>query len=165
METLQAFTEWAWARHHNPLSWYIRPLFLLPYCYFAWRHSLMGMVATVVALATSMFWFPAPADPDPRAVEFLEAERDYLLGPWNSAKVFFTALVSLFFVSVGLAFWHRSILIGLVAMNAASLVKIGWSFYYGGSSGWTVVAPAVVGPLIVNIAALIANRRWGQQLK
>ncbi|MEQ1669843.1 MAG: hypothetical protein ABL893_03200, partial [Hyphomicrobium sp.] len=69
MDTLQLFAEWTWARHHNPWSWYIRPLFLVPYCYFAWRRNLPGMLATILALATSMFWFPAPINPDPRAVE------------------------------------------------------------------------------------------------
>jgi ABC-type glycerol-3-phosphate transport system substrate-binding protein len=28
----EEFTTWAWERHHNVLSWYIRPLFLLPFC-------------------------------------------------------------------------------------------------------------------------------------
>ena len=48
MDTLVDFLNWAWARHHNPLSWYIRPLFILPFCYFAYRKSVRGMVATVV---------------------------------------------------------------------------------------------------------------------
>jgi hypothetical protein len=26
VDTLIDFRNWAWARHHNPLSWYIRPL-------------------------------------------------------------------------------------------------------------------------------------------
>ena len=30
--TTDEFAAWAWARHHNELSWYIRPLFLLPFC-------------------------------------------------------------------------------------------------------------------------------------
>ena len=58
--SINEFTAWAWERHHNVLSWYIRPLFFLPFCYFAYRRSLFGMVLTLVALATSMFWFPAP---------------------------------------------------------------------------------------------------------
>ena len=37
------FTAWAWERHHNILSWYIRPLFLLPFCYFAYRRSLFTL--------------------------------------------------------------------------------------------------------------------------
>ncbi len=65
---------WAWARHHNELSWYIRMLFLLPFCYFAYKRSLWGITLTVVALATSMFWFPAPERADPGAAEFLAVE-------------------------------------------------------------------------------------------
>ena len=30
------FVAWAWGRHHNVLSWYIRPLFFLPFCFFAY---------------------------------------------------------------------------------------------------------------------------------
>ena len=33
--------------------------------WFAYRRSLLGLAATLVALATSMAWFPAPAAPDP----------------------------------------------------------------------------------------------------
>ena len=36
------FVAWAWARHHNILSWYVRPLFILPFCFFAYRRSLLG---------------------------------------------------------------------------------------------------------------------------
>src|SRR5918998_1875052 len=81
------FAAWAWARHHNELSWYVRPLFLLPFCYFAYRRSLWGIVLTVVALATSMFWFPAPERVDPGAAEFLAMEREYLTEDWTLWKV------------------------------------------------------------------------------
>jgi hypothetical protein len=26
MDSLVDFFNWAWARHHNPLSWYVRPV-------------------------------------------------------------------------------------------------------------------------------------------
>lgn len=81
MDTLVDFLNWAWARHHNPLSWYIRPLFILPFCYFAYRKSVRGMVATVVAVTSSMFWFPAPATADPTATTFLAVERQWITGP------------------------------------------------------------------------------------
>ena len=61
MDTMVEFLNWAWARHHNPLSWYIRPLFILPFCYFVYQKSVRGMALTVVAVTSSMFWFPAPA--------------------------------------------------------------------------------------------------------
>lgn len=159
MDFLQDFAEWAWARHHNPLSWYIRPVLLIPYCYFSWRRNLPGMVLSLLAMATSMFWFPAPAEPNPLAAGFLEAERRYLLEPWTAVKIAFAASVPVFFAVTGLAFWRRSALIGLAAINLASLLKIGWSFQYGGSTGWSVVVPALTGLLIVNTAVLIWTRR------
>ena len=32
--TVPSFWDWLWQRHHNQLSWYIRPLFLIPVCWF-----------------------------------------------------------------------------------------------------------------------------------
>ena len=63
--TLDEFGDWAWDRHHNILSWYIRALFLLPFCFFAYRRSFLGITLTLVALATSMFWFSARIAPTP----------------------------------------------------------------------------------------------------
>jgi TRAP-type C4-dicarboxylate transport system permease small subunit len=80
MDTLFDLLNWAWARHHNPFSWYIRPLFILPFCYFAYKMSARGMEATVVAVTSSMFWFPAPATPDPAAATFLAVEREWITG-------------------------------------------------------------------------------------
>src|ERR671916_3175429 len=71
------FIAWAWGRHHNVLSWYVRPLFLLPFCYFAYRRSLLGMTLTLIALATSIFWFPAPAELSTAVNEILGAETEY----------------------------------------------------------------------------------------
>jgi hypothetical protein len=31
MDALYGFLNWARASHHNPLRWYIRPLFVLPF--------------------------------------------------------------------------------------------------------------------------------------
>lgn len=150
MEQLNELAAWAWARHHNPLSWYIRPLFLLPFCYFAWRHNVWGIAATVVALLTSMVWFPAPAVPDPVAAEFLAHERDYLLGDWTSLKILTALLIPAFFVGLGTAFWHRSWRLGLAIANIGSLFKIWWSLHFGGNSGWTVVPAAIAGLIVLN---------------
>src|ERR671916_3362074 len=77
------FVAWAWERHHNVLSWYIRPLFFLPFCFFAYKRSLSGMTLTLLALATSIFWFPAPAEASPAVNEMLAAEREYLTADWT----------------------------------------------------------------------------------
>ena len=46
MDVLTDFLTWAWARHHNPLSWYIQPLFIAPFCYFAYERSMRGSFGT-----------------------------------------------------------------------------------------------------------------------
>ena len=79
---LADLASWAWARHHNVLSWYVRPLFFLPFCYFAYKRSLFGMVLTLVALATSMAWFPATdTEPAPPAVAAAGIGRVVSTGP------------------------------------------------------------------------------------
>lgn len=154
MELLHELAAWAWSRHHNPLSWYIRPLLLVPFCYFAWRRNGWGVALALVALLTSMAWFPAPAVPDPRAAEFLRHERDYLLGPWTPLKLGLALLVPAFLAALALAFWRRSWRYGLAVANAGALIKIGWSFAYGGASGWTVVPAAISGLVALNVFVL-----------
>ncbi len=160
MEFLGDFAAWAWQRHHNPLSWYIRPLFLLPYCYFAYKRSPAGMALTLVALATSMFWFPRPAHVDARAVAFLEMERQCLTGQWTLVKVVLAALVPALFLLLGWAFWRRSWAVGIATVNVASLVKVAWSFYYTGAAAWSLVPAAMLGLLLCNAAFLLALRKY-----
>jgi hypothetical protein len=154
------FAAWAWARHHNELSWYVRPLFLLPFCYFAYRRSLWGIVLTVVALATSMFWFPAPERVDPGAAEFLAVEREYLTGDWPLWKFLLALLVPVSFAALAVAFWKRSLVWGLAVINAMVLVKIAWSFYFGDESGGLTLLPsAVVGLAVCDAVILYVARR------
>ena len=160
MEALYDFLNWAWERHHNPLSWYIRPLFLLPYCYFAYRKNILGLVATVLALATSMFWFPKPEQSGPQAIAFLEMERQYLTSDWTIAKFAVLAWVPVFFTLLGWAFWRRSWIIGCVVINLGVLAKVVWSFHFGGQSGWTIVPIAVAGLVVCNAVLLLASRRF-----
>jgi hypothetical protein len=120
----------AWARHHNVLSWYVRPLFLLPFCYFAYKRSLWGIVLTLLALATSMFWFPAPEHSSPAVKEMLASEREYLTSNWTLWKVLIALLVPLGFAALAFAFWRRSLAWGLAVINAMVLFKIGWTFLF-----------------------------------
>jgi hypothetical protein len=159
MELLDEFLSWAWSRHHNPLGWYIRPLFLLPFCYFAYKRSIWGIALTLLALATSMFWFPEPERPDPRAVEFLAMEKEYLMSDWIPVKVLLGLLVPISLAALALAFWKRSLLYGLVLIDAIMLTKVGWSFYYGGGSGLTLLSPAVVGLVACNAVVLYVAYR------
>jgi hypothetical protein len=148
-EGADEFVAWAWARHHNVLSWYVRPLFFLPFCYFAYKRSLLGLVLTLLALATSMFWFPAPEHPSPAVNEMLAAEREYLTADWTAWKVLLALLVPLTFAALGLAFWKRSLVWGLAVVNAAILFKIGWTFLFSTEAGAMSHLPAAALGLVV----------------
>jgi hypothetical protein len=152
MEFMNDFLAWAWARHHNILSWYIRPLFIIPFIYFAYKRSWTGMVLTIVALATSMFWFPIPASVDPSVAQFLAAEKEYLTGAWTLQKILISLIVPAFFILLALAFWKRSWWWGVAVINAAALFKVAWSVAEGGQSGWAVLVPALVGMILCDLA-------------
>mgnify|MGYP003296234109 CR=1 FL=1 len=154
------FAAWAWARHHNELSWYIRVLFVLPFCYFAYKRSLSGMILTLLALATSMFWFPAPEHTSPAVNEMLASEREYLTANWTLWKILIALLAPLTFAALGLAFWKRSLVWGLAVVNAAVLFKIGWTFLFSTEAGAMSHLPAaLLGLVVCNALILYVMRR------
>ena len=155
MEFLSDFLSWAWARHHNVLSWYIRPMFIIPFIFFAYKRNWKGLVVTVGALFTSMFWFPAPTTVDPAVEQFLQSERDYLLGEWTLSKVLASLTVPAFFSFLALAFWKRSWWWCVAVINLAALGKVAWSVISGGESGWAVLVPAVIGMLVCDAAVFL----------
>ena len=85
--TNDTFFQWAFARHHNIGSWYMRPLFIVPMVYFALRKSYAGVTLSIFCLFTSMFWFAVPEQTDPKVLSFLAYEMDYLKGTWNTKKI------------------------------------------------------------------------------
>ncbi|GAA0592638.1 hypothetical protein GCM10010174_04660 [Kutzneria viridogrisea] len=158
-EWVQDLVSWAWARHHNVLSWYIRPLFLLPYCYFAYRRSAWGILLTLLALVTSMAWFPAPEQSSPGVQEMLDAERDYLLSDWTPVKVLIGLLVPLIFLGVAVALWRRSVAWALVVINGAVLFKVVWTFWFSGTEGALTHLPAaLIGLALVDAVVLLVAR-------
>ncbi len=160
-EWFAELASWAWARHHNVLSWYVRPLFFLPFCFFAYRRSVLGIVVTLVALVTSMAWFPAPAQPDPAVVQMLEVERDYLVGEWALGKVVIALLVPVAFGAIGVALWRRSIGWGLVVINAAVLFKIAWTYFFDaeGAGADAHLPAALIGLAVVDAVLVLGLRR------
>jgi hypothetical protein len=160
-EWFAELASWAWARHHNVLSWYVRPLFFLPFCFFAYRRSVLGIVVTLVALVTSMAWFPAPAQPDPAMVQMLEVERDYLTGEWTLGKVVIALLVPVAFGAIGVALWRRSIGWGLVVINAAVLFKIAWTYFFDaeGAGADAHLPAALIGLAVVDAVLVLGLRR------
>jgi hypothetical protein len=150
--------EWAWARHHNVLSWYVRPLFLLPLAWSAHRRSPAGIAVTLVGLATSMAWFPAPARVDPRVDEFLRFEQEWLTGEWTGRKVLLTVLSPLSLGAYCLAFWRRSPGWGLVVLNAMAAGKVLWGVVSGRGTGWAMLAPAGAGLAVGDVVLVVAAR-------
>lgn len=152
------FFEWAWDRHHNMLSWYIRPFALLPYMFFAYKKSLAGMAFSVFALLTSMAWFPKPEIVAPEVLEFLAMEREYLSQDLNLSYVLLWLTVPLTFVLLGMAFWKRSFLYGSLVLTTSVVLKMAWSVAEGGESGWTLVKIATFG-LLVSLALIFVAKR------
>jgi hypothetical protein len=159
MELLNDFLSWVWERHHNELSWYVRPLFLLPFCYFAYRRSVWGIVVTLLLFPTSLFWFPAPENPSPRVEGYLAWERQFLLEGSVVARLVLLMLVVAFFLALASAFWRRSWLWGLAVINAGSLLKVVWSVAFGGAAGWASLVPSLF-TLAVTDAVILLAVRW-----
>ena len=143
--TNRDFFDWVFDRHHNQWSWYIRPVFLIPFCYFAYKHSWAGMSVTVFCLLTSMFWFNRPEVVSESVKEFLQFEKDWLYGEWDFNKVMLSITVPVSFAALGLAFWKRSLLMGLAVVVLMATGKIVWSIYYAGESGKSILIPAIIG--------------------
>ena len=159
-EMLNDFLSWVWARHHNELSWYVRPLFLLPFCYFAYRRSVWGIVVTLLVFPTTLFWFPAPENPSPRVEGYLAWERHFLTEGSVVARVAFLLLVVAFFVALATAFWKRSWLWGLAVLNAGTLLKVNWSVAFGGAGGSASLVPSLFTLAVTDAAILLAARWW-----
>lgn len=151
MATSPAFFAWTFERHHNVASWYVRPLFLVPLCLFAYRRSLGGISATLFLLATSMFWFPAPAVPDPAVDDFLAIEMEYLASPWTPAKVVGTALVPITLGALAAALWRRNLYVGLSVLVLIAVLKMAWSVLEAGDAGFAIFAPALGGLLACTV--------------
>jgi hypothetical protein len=158
MELLNDFLSWVWSRHHNELSWYVRPLFLLPFCFFAYKRSLAGIVATLLVFPTSLFWFPAPENPSARVEGYLAWERQFLLEGSVVARVALVLLVVAFFVALATAFWRRSWLWGLAVINTGTLLKVIWSVAFGGAAGWASLVPSLFTLAVTDAALLLAMR-------
>ncbi len=152
--TNQAFFDWVFARHQNQWSWYIRPIFLIPFCFFAYKHSWAGISFTVFCLFTSMFWFNEPQKVSEQVKSFLQFEKDWLYGDWSLQKLLLILTVPLSFAALGLAFWKRSLLMGLGVVVLMATGKIAWSVQNAGEAGKSILLPAVIG-LVLCLALII----------
>ncbi|NCC82247.1 MAG: hypothetical protein EOM04_08265 [Clostridia bacterium] len=142
------FFNWAFERHHNVLSWYIRPLFIIPMVIFAYKKSLTGIFASIFALFTSMFWFPVPETSSPQVLEFLSFEMDYLKGTWTAPKLIMSLSVPIFFIMLILSAWKRNWKWLLGVIVGAAVLKFLWSISFSGEAGMSILKPALIGLLL-----------------
>jgi hypothetical protein len=121
----------------------------------------LGDIAlTLLALVTSMFWFPTPEHTSPAVNEMLASEREYLTANWTLWKILIAVLAPLTFAALGLAFWKRSLVWGLAVVNAAVLFKIGWTFLFSTEAGAMSHLPAaLLGLVVCNALILYVMRR------
>ena len=152
--TNKDFFEWAFARHQNTLSWYIRPLFIIPIVIGAYRKSYAVIFISIFSLFTSMFWFPQPAAPDRRVIGFLNFEKGYLTSGWTVDKIFVVIAIILFFLFIIYSTWQRKWKLLLWAVTAGAALKVIHSVIFGGEDGLSIIKPALAG-LIVCIAAIV----------
>lgn len=146
---------WAFARHQNQLSWYIRPLFLVPFCFFAYRRSLTGISGTIFLLATSMIWFPVPEEVSIQVNDFLVMEKEYLTGDWSTSKILITLLVPASLTVLAMALWKRSLWMGISTLIFIAVAKMLWSVVFGGESGKSIILPALIGLVICIVMVVI----------
>lgn len=151
MAVNREFFQWSFERHHNTLSWYIRPLFIIPLCWYAYKRSGLGISVTVFAMLTSMMWFPKPGTVDPLVIEFLEMEKEHLTSNWTMSKAIMSTVPFVMMYMLCLAFWKRSLKWGGLIMVAIAVAKVMWSVMEGGESGTSIIIPAVVGLVICSI--------------
>lgn len=142
------FQAWAFTRHQNQLSWYIRPILILPIIYFSYRKSLLGISASIFALFTSMIWFWVPKTTSPLVKEFLAYEQDFLEADWNLKKVLFAFLVISFFLLLIRATWLHSWKLLTLLLIITAFLKMIWSYLDSGRAGLTIVVPAILGLFI-----------------
>lgn len=159
------FFNWAFERHHNILSWYIRPLFIIPMVYFAFKKSLTGIFASIFALFTSMFWFPAPAESNPQVLDFLAYEIDYLKGAWTIPKIVMSLSVPLFFFMLLLAAWKRNWKWLLGVIIGAAFLKFIWSVVFSGEAGMSILKPALLGLIVCIVGVSYFYKKYKQSDK
>ena len=150
--TNDMFFNWSFERHHNILSWYIRPLFIIPMVIFAFKKSLTGIFASIFALFTSMFWFPVPATSNPQVLEFLAFEMDYLKSAWTAPKIVMSLAVP-YFLYASYSSMEQKLKWLLAVIIGAAVLKLIWGIAFSGKAGISILKPALLG-LIICICGL-----------
>jgi hypothetical protein len=157
--TNETFFNWVFERHQNPMSWFIRPVFLIPFCFFSYKRSWAGILITLFCLFTSMFWFSRPEIISEQVKIFLQFEKDWLNSQWDYKKWLLLLTVPISLFALGFAFWKRSFLIGLGIVALMTMGKIVWSIYNAGEAGKSILVPATIGLILCVLLIYYGFRR------
>ncbi|WP_211361146.1 hypothetical protein [Maribacter flavus] len=106
------------------------------------------MMISIFALFTSMFWFPKPEIVSEDVIAFLEFEKEYLYGDWSVSKQLLALTIPISLIALGMAFWKRSIVMGIGVVVLMATGKMVWSIQNAGESGKSIFIPAILGLLI-----------------
>ena len=155
----EIFFTWAFQRHRNILSWYIRPLFIVPIIWSAYKKRFSGIPISIFGLFTSMFWFPKPNITNPEIVKFLNFEANYLKSGWTMDKIalFFTVII--FFIFIIISTWTKNWKLLLVILIAAAFFKIFNSYLLTGKSALSMLKPAIAGLIVCVIAVFVLKKK------
>jgi hypothetical protein len=146
--SINEILDWAFQRHLNPFSWYIRPIFLILFCLMAYKRSWKGIVIVLLLMFSSMVWFPAPATIDPQMQSVLEYEKALVKNPFTLFLAITAMITSM--TLIAMAFWKRSFLLGLIILNIALIGKLIGSLALVGKDGWGPLYVIVFGLVLVN---------------
>jgi cbb3-type cytochrome oxidase subunit 3 len=150
---LREILDWAFQRHLNPLSWYIRQIFLVLLCYLAYKRKLWWIIITFFVMMSSMVWFPPPAVVNEQMQKVLEFEKQLLSEPVSA--VLMLAFMLFFILAILIAFWKHSLKWGLIIVNVTLIGKVVLSVFFTGNSGWAPVGNTVFGLILINGIATI----------
>ncbi|GAB6109397.1 hypothetical protein [Fusibacter bizertensis] len=153
------FFDWTFLRHQNVLSWWIRPLSLIPFCYFAYKRNPMGISVTIFLLLTSMAWFPVPSEVSEQVKGFLDVEKEYLTSTWTIGKIVISSLVPLTMGFLCAALWKRNLKWAVFVLIVIAFAKILWSILEAGNDGASILVPAIGGLVICIIVVYYGFKR------
>jgi hypothetical protein len=131
--------DWVFERHKNLWSWYIKPIFILPFCWLAYKRNLIGLSVCILIFVSSFFWFPAPEVISESVKDIVGQEVTWLFSEWTFAKISATVSFSLSLITLALAFWKRSLWIGLAFVLVSIFTKIAWNEMVFEELGFTVL--------------------------
>ena len=151
---------WIWERHQNQFSWYSRPLFIIPACYYAYRHKLWHVIGCMLLLLTSLFWFSAPDQVSESVSSYLEWEKQLFFTNTSSTPlILLTVAVLVFLFGLFYAFWKRNPWYGLALINVGTIIKIIVSLGFGKEVGTAAILPSLSSLAVINVVAFLIWRR------